>query len=62
MEEGEELGELVEEGEERRAQEEIDVIDKEEVRQAIKTMKNGKSTGWDGLNNELYKTGDAVVG
>ena len=44
MEEEEEFGELVEKGEERRAQGEIDVID-EEVRQAIKTMKNGKSTG-----------------
>jgi len=36
-------------------------IDREEVKSAIKMLKSGKSPGYDGLNNELFKTGEGVV-
>src|SRR5678816_1367925 len=32
----------------------------EEIREPIKTLRNGKSPGTDGLNAELYKTGEGV--
>ena len=46
--------EVVEEGER------TEGIFLEEIREAIKTLRNGKSPGTDGLNAELYKTGEGV--
>lgn len=41
--------------------EDAEVIEMEEVREAIRALKNGKSTGCDGLNNELYKAGEGMI-
>src|SRR5678815_3229024 len=44
-----------------REQDDMEPIHGEEVKQAIRALKNGKSPVVDGLNNEIFKTGEEMV-
>src|SRR6201990_305254 len=46
---------------ERQGLEETRLIQLEEVREAIKMLRKGKSAGYDGLSNELFKTGKGIT-
>lgn len=60
--EEDEIDVLDEEQEERNEglEEEMEDITLEEIREATRRLKDGKSPGYDGLSNEIFKSGDGI--